>query len=89
MEIDFLVQETFALTRPQWKLVASFDEAGTAFADAVAQNYKADEVERALEPEEIDEGVSSEEGEVDDLAVPDMDEAASSGEEVEAEVSHG
>ena len=43
MDVDFIVQDTFALVRPQWKLATNLDEAGRAFADAVAQNYKTQE----------------------------------------------
>ena len=86
MDIEFLVQDTFALTRPQWRLVANFDEAGQAFAEAVTQNYKIGEPEKLVEPEEAEDDASSDGGEGDDTAVPDMDEAPSSSEEVDPEV---
>ena len=87
MDIDFMIQDTFALTRPQWKLAANFDEAGRAFADAVAQNYKSQESEKAAEPEDADDGSSSDGGDDDELQVPEMDDVHSSSEEVEAEVT--
>jgi len=87
MDIDFILQDTFALIRPQWKLVTNFDEAGRLFADMVKQNYKTQEAEKVIEPEEPEDGSSSD-GEPDDedMAVPEMDDAQSSGDEVEAEV---
>ena len=87
MDIDFIVQDSYALTRPQWKLVANIEEAGRAFAEAVAQNYKTQEFEKAVEPEEADNETSSDDGgDEDELRVPDMDEAHSSSEDVETEV---
>lgn len=85
MDIDFIIQDTFALTRPQWKLAADFDEAGRAFADLVKQNYKVQETEKPVEAEEPDDGDSSD-GEADDeeLRVPDI-EAQSSSDEAEAD----
>ena len=86
MDIDFMIQDTFALTRPQWKLATNFDEAGRAFADAVAQNYKTQEPEKAPEPEDADDGSSSDGGDEDEFQVPEMDEVHSSSEEAETEV---
>ena len=86
MDIDFIIQDTFALMRPQWKLAANFDEAGRAFAELVKQNYKSQEQEKALEAEEPDEGISSDdEADDDELPNPEMD-AQSSSDEAEAEV---
>ena len=88
MDIDFIIQDTFALIRPQWKLAANLDEAGRAFAELVKQNYKSQEQEKALEAEEPDEGTSSDdEADDDELPVPDMD-AQSSSDEPEAEVRY-
>ena len=86
MDIDFIVQDTFSLTRPQWRLAADFEEAGRAFAELVKQNYKAQEQEKPIEAEEPDEGSSSEdEADEDELPVPEMD-AQSSSDEAEIEV---
>ena len=85
MDIEFLVQDTFTLARPQWKLAANFDDAGRAFADLVKQNYKIQEPEKALEAEQPDDGSSSDEDADDvDLRVPDIDDQSSS-DEAEAE----
>ena len=88
MDIDFIIQDTFALIRPQWKLAANLDEAGRAFAELVKQNYKSQEQEKALEAEEPDEGTSSDdEADDDELPIPEMD-AQSSSDEAEAEVCY-
>ena len=87
MDIDFIVQDTYALTRPQWKLVTTYEEAGRAFADAVAQNYKSREPERAVETEDADDDASSDEGEDFEPRVPEVDDVHSSSEENEQEVS--
>ena len=88
MDIDFIVQDTFSLTRPQWKLARNFEEAGRAFADMVKQNYKTQQYEKAVEPEEPEDDSSDGELDEDDLQVPEMDDGQSSGEEADAEVIH-
>ena len=87
MDIDFIIQDTFSLTRPQWKLATDLEEAGHAFANLVKQNYKTQEQEKPIEAEEPDDGVSSEdEADEDELPVPEMD-AQSSSDEADVEVS--
>ena len=88
MDIDFIIQDTFAFIRPQLKLAANHEEAGHAFAELVKQNYKSQEPERPLEAEEPDDGASSdEEADDDELQVPGMDANSSSDEaETESEV---
>ena len=87
MDIDFVVQDTYALTRPQWKLVTNFDEAGRAFAEAVTQNYKGQEPEKPTEADTADdESSSSDEADDEDLGVPDMEDTHTSSEEAETEV---
>ena len=82
MDVDFLIQETFALTRPQWKIAASLDEAGAQFAESVKQNYRLQEQERAVEAEPAEEEFSSDDdADEEDLPVPDMDDHQSSGDE--------
>lgn len=87
MDIDFIVQDTFTLTRPQWKLARNFEEAGRAFADMVKQNYKTEQFEKAIEPEEPEDDSSDGDLDDDDLQVPEMDDGQSSGEEADAEVT--
>ena len=87
MDIDFIIQDTYALTRPQWKLAANFEEAGRAFAESVAQNYKSQEADKLAEAEgPDDEGSSEDDADDDDLQVPEMDDGRSSSEEAETEV---
>ena len=86
MDIEFIIQDTFSLIRPQWKLAADYEEAGRAFADLVKQNYKAQEQEKPAEAEEPDDGDSSEdEADEDEIPVPEMD-VQSSSDEAEIEV---
>ncbi|KAK8198541.1 mRNA decay protein [Zalaria obscura] len=40
MDMDFVVQDTFALLRPQWKIASTLEEASQAFAEACKQNYQ-------------------------------------------------
>ncbi|CAK7273069.1 mRNA decay protein [Sporothrix epigloea] len=56
MDIEFIVQDTFALIRPQWKLAASFDEAAKAFHQAMAQDQKATGVDKV---QDQDNGAAS------------------------------
>ncbi|PGH36699.1 hypothetical protein GX50_00359 [[Emmonsia] crescens] len=77
MDVDFLVQDTYALTRPQWKIATDPIEATRLFSEAVAQNYKvqeaAQEADKAPELEDEGESSSSDDGFEDD-AIPDADE---------------
>ena len=86
MDVEFIIQDTFAFVRPQWKIAADFDEAGRLFAEAVATNYKSEESEKLVEPDEAEDEPSSEDVEVDDIPVHGVDEGQSSSEEAEAEV---
>lgn len=87
MDIDFITQDTFALIRPQWKLVSNFDDAWRAFAELVAENYKVQESDKNFEAEALEDDASSEDdGDDDDLLIPDMDNHSSS-DEAETEVS--
>lgn len=40
MDIEFIVQDTFSLTRPQWKLATNLEEASKAFQLAISQDQK-------------------------------------------------
>ena len=87
MDIDFIIQDTYALTRPQWKLASNFEDAGRAFAEIVSQHYKAQEPEKTIEIEAVEDGdSSSDDADEDEPAVPEMEEGQSSSEEVDAEV---
>ncbi|THC90081.1 hypothetical protein EYZ11_010460 [Aspergillus tanneri] len=84
MDVDFLVQDTFTMTRPQWKLVTDLQEATSIFSEAVAQNYKTQDSERPVEQDEDDaESSSSDEG-LEEDAIPDVEEEQESSDEAEA-----
>jgi regulator of nonsense transcripts 2 len=82
MDIDFLVQDTYALTRPQWKLATELSEAARLFSEAVAQNYKTQETEKGVEVEEEADDASSEDG-IGEDGLPDVEDGQSSSDEVE------
>ena len=90
MDIDFMVQDSYALTRPQWKLVTNFNEAGRLFAELVKQNYKLQGPgkNQAAEPAENEASSSSDE-DGEDAPVPDMDDGQESSDDAEVEVSQG
>jgi regulator of nonsense transcripts 2 len=87
MDIDFAVQDAYALVRPDWKLVTTLEEAGKIFAEAVKQNYQAASHERPVDPEDADEAQDdsvSDDGEYDeDINVREGAEEKSSGDDAE------
>ena len=85
MDIEFTIQDIFALTRPQWKLASNFEEASKAFSLAVVQNQKSSGLDKSAEPDEASSGPSSDDEMGDDLPMPDAD---SDSEEDMIEVSH-
>ncbi|KAH8423644.1 mRNA decay protein [Aspergillus melleus] len=83
MDIDFLVQDTYSMARPQWKLVTDPQEATRIFGEAVAQNYKTQDSERPAEPDDDDaESSSSDEG-LEEDAIPEVEDEQESSEEDE------
>lgn len=79
-----MVQDAFALIRPQLKLVNNLEEAGQAFAAAVKQNYQTPVAEKPTETDEPEADLSSDDGgDEEDLRIPDADEEGSSDEEAE------
>lgn len=90
MDIEFIVQDVFALTRPQWKLASNIEEASKAFQLAMAQDAKTSGIDKAAEPEEPDSDGSSDDGMGDneaDTGIPEADGDEES-EEEEDDVSH-
>ncbi|KAI0401233.1 MIF4G domain-containing protein [Xylaria palmicola] len=76
MDIEFIVQDTFTLTRPQWKLASNLEEAAKAFQLAIAQDQKSSGMDRVVDPDDVsvrsssdDEGVEGD-GELGD---PDVE----------------
>ena len=87
MDIEFILQDTFGLVRPQWKITTDLGEAGRLFAEAVSQTYKTEEVEKPTEPEEVEDDVSSADGEGEELPNATAEDGESESEEGDAEVS--
>ncbi|EEP81517.1 conserved hypothetical protein [Uncinocarpus reesii 1704] len=85
MDIEFLVNDTYALTRPQWKFATDLEEAGHLFGEAVAQNYKVQDANKTAEPEDEGESSSSEDELEDD---GEGEEDQSSSEEADAAVDN-
>lgn len=92
MDVDFLIQDTYALVRPQWKIATDLEDAGQLFSEAIAQNYKVQDGERPAEADEDEiESVSSDgngdEGFEED-GMPDIEDMQSSAEEAEQSPNH-
>lgn len=90
MDIDFIVQDTFGLTRPQWKFAADLEEATKAFQDAVALDQKSNGGDKTndadADADDATSGASSddEHGDIDEIeadADADDDEDSLSEEE--------
>jgi regulator of nonsense transcripts 2 len=83
MDVEFLVQDLYAMTRPHWKLAESLEDASKAFAEAVKTNYNTSDLDKSATADDGEESSASDDGgDDDDLAVVDHDEK-SSGEEQE------
>ncbi|RDW79751.1 MIF4G-containing protein [Coleophoma cylindrospora] len=95
MDIEFIIQDVFALTRPQWKLASNLEEASRAFQLAMAQDQKTTGLDKVAEPEEpesddndSDDGLGDGDveadigaAEADEGSVEDDDDADSNGDE--------
>ena len=68
MDIDFLVHDTYSMTRPHWTLATDLEEAARIFGEAVAQNYKVQDSERSIDQEDEEaESVLSDDALEDDV----------------------
>lgn len=75
MDIEFLVQDIFALTRPQWKLASNLEEATKVFQLAVAQDHKTSGIDKAaMEQDDHTSGMSSDDENADDIQLGDQDD---------------
>ncbi|KAK5944343.1 mRNA decay protein [Knufia obscura] len=83
MEIDFLIQDTLAVVRPQWKLVTDLDEAAKAFAEAVQTKYKQEASDRTAEDADDGENSSDEDALGEEENAAQVEAHDSSGEEGE------
>ena len=87
MDIEFLVQDIFSLTRPQWKLASNLEEATKVFQLAVLQDQKTSGLEKGAEQDDRTSGVSSDDDNVDDLQLGDQEDDDDDGsEDAEVEV---
>ena len=83
MDIDFLVQDTYALVRPQWKVATELSDAMRLFSEAVAVNYKQTAQDKtAAEVDEEGEDSASDEANDED-GMPDINDADSLSEEAD------
>jgi regulator of nonsense transcripts 2 len=80
MDMDFLVQDTFSLVRPQWKIVTDLPEAARLFGEAISTNYKQQSSEKASEAADDAEDSLSDDGLGDDDAGAEADLGQSSDE---------
>ncbi|GAB1318794.1 mRNA decay protein [Madurella fahalii] len=88
MDIEFLVQDIFALTRPQWKLASNLEEASKVFQLAVAQDHKTSGLDKGVEQDDRTSAMSSDDENGDDMPLAEHDDDEELGsEEAEAEES--
>jgi regulator of nonsense transcripts 2 len=89
MDIEFIVQDVFALTRPQWKLASNLEEASRAFQLAIAQNSKTSGLDKVVEPEDPEsDGASEDENDNEvDANLPDGDEDSETDDEIEIDTN--
>jgi regulator of nonsense transcripts 2 len=83
MDVEFIVQDAYSLTRPQWKLITNLEEASQAFGEAVKQNYQTTSADKPIEPEEEDASASDDDldgPEDEDVVMPEGDGDKSSSE---------
>ncbi|KAJ5576275.1 hypothetical protein N7535_003201 [Penicillium sp. DV-2018c] len=85
MDIDFLVQDTYHSIRPQWTIATQAEEAIRIFSEAVAQNYNQPDSERPIEAEADEEEAesSSSDEDLEEDAIPEIDDDQESSDEAE------
>jgi len=71
MDIEFIVQDTFSLTRPHWKLATSAEEAFKAFQLAISQDQKNAGLDKAGDQDEISSVSSSDDDGDGDIDLPE------------------
>lgn len=82
MDVEFIIQDVFSLTRPQWKLASNYEEASRAFQLAVAQDQKTSGIDKVVEPADVDSDSS-------DDGIDDAEAEAEADAEAEAEGETG
>jgi regulator of nonsense transcripts 2 len=90
MDVEFIVQDAYMLTRPQWKLVTNLEEASQVFGEAVKLNYQSAASGKPAEADEDEASASDDDGDGpddEDLAMPEGDDDKSSGDDADVCVS--
>ncbi|OJD31971.1 nonsense-mediated mrna decay factor [Diplodia corticola] len=81
MDIEFMVQDAYALTRPQWKLATTLEEAGNTFAEAVKANYQLPQPSGDQEDQDdesgAEDGDEGDGGDDDELQARERNDASS------------
>jgi regulator of nonsense transcripts 2 len=86
MDVEFIVQDAYMLTRPQWKLITNLEEASQVFGEAVKLNYQSSTIDKPAEVDEEEASASDDDGDGpddEDLAMPEGDDEKSSGDEAD------
>lgn len=76
MDIEFIVQDTFSLTRPQWKLATNLEEASKAFQLAITQDQKNAGLDKTAEQDDASSDTSSDDDGVEgdgDIVLPEAE----------------
>jgi len=89
MDIEFIVQDIFALTRPQWKLASNIEEASRAFQLAMAQDQKSSGLDKSAEIEEPELDDSSDDGIGEGDGVPEPEDDGDTSSDDELDVANG
>lgn len=76
MEIDFVVQDTYTLVRPQWKLSTDISEAAALFSQAITANYQQQLDDKADDVNDEPEDSASEDGDEEPVAEADIDHSS-------------
>ncbi len=92
MDIEFIVQDTFSLTRPQWKLATNLEEASKALQLAITRDQKNAGLDKSTEQDDASSDSSSDDEGVEgdgDMVLPEAegDEEDMDSEDDDAEVS--
>ena len=90
MDIEFVVQDIFSLTRPQWKFATSIEDAAKALQLAIVQDQKTAGIDMTIEADDATSGASSddENGDGEDVEQDGDGDEDSASEDGDAEVSH-
>ncbi|CAK7268412.1 mRNA decay protein [Sporothrix epigloea] len=83
MDIEFIVQDIFALLRPHWKLATSLDEAAKVFHQAMAQDQKATGADKV---QDQDTGAASDDSSSED-EMDHADDEANGDAEIDEDLS--